>query len=249
MSDYVRRRRPLIIRIGKKLRPLLNKILAEHSLIPNVPVFNTSIFPWIAELEKSAPEIQQEWQELTEHHNSEVGNAPSLRDISPDHAKIAHDKRWHSFFLQGYGVKAEENCAIMPKTAAAISKIPGLNSAFFSILEPGAVIPPHYGVTKGIVTCHLGIRVPKDRDNCWIDVEHERLLWTERKCILFDDTYLHCVKNNTDEHRIVLLMQVLRPEHGLGKFLQDAFMWIIRRSPFVKDAHKNFMTLKDKGEA
>ncbi|NNJ77569.1 MAG: hypothetical protein HKP56_20690 [Anderseniella sp.] len=44
---------------------------------------------------------------------------------------------------------------------------------WFSILAPGAHIPPHKGVTKGIVTCHMGLIVPKDRENCRLRVEDE----------------------------------------------------------------------------
>lgn len=39
-----------------------------------------------------------------------------------------------------------------PRTTALARKVPGLNSAFFSILAPTAHIPPHRGVTKGLMT-------------------------------------------------------------------------------------------------
>lgn len=235
--------RPFLIKMGKKLRPYLNRVLAHYSVIPDRPVYDPSMLAWVAMIEDHAEDIRKEWENMVEKYRNETANAPALRDISPDHARIAADERWKSFFLQGYGLRVMENCKMMPKTAALIDRIPNLNSAFFSILEGGAVIPPHYGVTKGLLTCHLGIKVPDEREKCWIDVDTQRLYWTQDKCILFDDTYNHSVKNETPQTRVVLLFQVLRPERGFGKIVQDVFMSAIRRSAFVKEAYANFIKI------
>jgi beta-hydroxylase len=32
----------------------------------------------------------------------------------------------------------------------------------FSMHEPGTHLPRHRGVTKGMVTCHLGLKIPAD---------------------------------------------------------------------------------------
>lgn len=242
-KKIIKTKRPFIIKMGKKLRPYFNKVLSRYSEIPDQPVYDISVLPWISVIEANADIIRKEWEQLVQKYQNESVNAPSLRDISPDHARIAADKRWKSFFLQGYGLRVMENCKLMPKTAALIDKIPNLNSAFFSILEPGAVIPPHYGVTKGLLTCHLGVAVPIDQKNCWIDVDTQRLYWVQDKCILFDDTYRHSVENDTNQTRVVLLFQVLRPERGFGKVVQDLFMMAIRRSAFVKEAYDNFMKI------
>jgi aspartyl/asparaginyl beta-hydroxylase (cupin superfamily) len=61
-------------------------------------------------------------------------------------------------------------------TAALVRQIPDLNSAFFSILEPGATIPRHRGVTRGPVTCHLGLIIPDTREKCVMKVEDNELL-------------------------------------------------------------------------
>ncbi|WP_246091481.1 aspartyl/asparaginyl beta-hydroxylase domain-containing protein [Swingsia samuiensis] len=229
-------RRPLLIRIGKYLRPVFNRILAHYSLFPNEPVLDPYDLPWVKSLEQHGPQIRQEWERL----NQERDVAPPLKEISPDHARIADDQRWKSFFLYGYGFRVAENCAKAPFTAALASRIPNLNSAFFSILDPGAEIPPHFGVTKGLLTCHLGVSVPRKREECWINVDGQKIEWENDRCILFDDTYEHWVKNNTDEQRVVLLIQILRPERSVGKLLQKLFMTAIRKSAFVKDARKNF---------
>ncbi|WP_211051269.1 aspartyl/asparaginyl beta-hydroxylase domain-containing protein [Parasphingorhabdus halotolerans] len=164
---------------------------------------------------------------------------PPLKEISPDHARIAGDGNWRSFFLVGYGFEVPENCARAPVTAALVKKIPDLNSAFFSILDPGAVIPRHRGVTRGLVTCHLGLSIPHPPEKCTMQVEDMDLHWNEGKWLVFDDSYFHQVHNDTDQRRIILLIQVKRPMRLLGRLVNDFALWNIRRSPFVQDARQN----------
>lgn len=164
---------------------------------------------------------------------------PPLRDISPDHARIAGDGNWRSFFLIGYGYEVAENCARAPVTAELVHRIPDLNSAFFSILEPGATIPRHRGVTRGLVTCHLGLIIPDRAEKCVMQVEDSDLHWEPGKWLIFDDSYFHEVHNATNQRRVILLVQVKRPMRLLGRLANDLALWGIRRSPFVQDARRN----------
>nr|WP_237442405.1 aspartyl/asparaginyl beta-hydroxylase domain-containing protein [Saccharibacter sp. 17.LH.SD] len=198
-------------------------------------MLENSIFPWVEALEKAAPLIIKEFQGVI----AEQGGVPPLRELSPDHKRIAPDNSWKSFFLYGYGIKVPENCAKAPVTAQLVAGIPGLCSALFSILEPGGEIPPHNGVTKGMLNCHLGLSIPKDGKNCWIKVSNYTLHWQEGKVFIFDDTYNHTVQNNTDEIRAILFIQVERPTRGFGRLVQKLFLGGIKRSAFVQDAKKN----------
>ena len=67
----------------------------------------------------------------------------------------------------------------------------------------------------------------------------ERLTWNEGEWMVFDDTYEHQVKNETDETRIVLLCQIARPLRAPGSWLTNATMNYIKRSHFVQDAKNN----------
>jgi beta-hydroxylase len=60
------------------------------------------------------------------------------------------------------GEKAEVNCGRCPVTMEVLERIPGMTTAFFSILAPGQRIPAHRGVFKGFVRCHLALRFPKE---------------------------------------------------------------------------------------
>jgi len=226
---------PLHYRFFKKQRHTVNKIIAKSSRMSNDPVIDPSSFDWTAKLAQHWPEIRDEALAIYRHRDA----IPPLREISPDHRRLVRNDTWRSFFLIGYGHRQEENIARAPRTAELVSQIPGLNSAFFSILAPGSVIVPHRGVTKAFITAHLGLVVPNERERCWLRVDQERLSWREGRWTMFDDTYEHEVKNETDETRIVLLCQVERPLALPGKWLASGLMTYVKRSHFVQDAKNN----------
>jgi len=99
----------------------------------------------------------------------------------------------------------KKNCARCPETTRLIENIPGMKTAFFSILAPGKYIPEHRGLYKGFIRYHLGIKVPKPFNQCGIKVDGEIRHWEEGKSLIFDDTFTHEAWNLSEEFRVVLL--------------------------------------------
>ncbi|WP_336959681.1 aspartyl/asparaginyl beta-hydroxylase domain-containing protein [Sphingobium aquiterrae] len=227
-------RKPLILRFGKWIQPKTNRWIAGSSRIGDRPVYDPHSFDWVPELEKHWKDIRAEAAAALQ----DIEAVPPLATISPDHRRIAPAGRWRSYFLIGYGYRDEANCTACPRTAELVSRIPGLNSAFFSVLVPGTHIPPHTGVTKAFLTCHLGIQVPQQAGKCRMRVVDQWLQWEEGKCLVFDDCFDHEVRNDTDETRIVLLLQFRRPVGIIGKIVGGLFLEGVRRSRFVQDARK-----------
>ncbi|MEM6908794.1 MAG: aspartyl/asparaginyl beta-hydroxylase domain-containing protein [Pseudomonadota bacterium] len=227
--------RPLHYRFLKKQRHAVNDAIAKSSKISNDPVLDQKDFEWAGRIQNSWEAIRDEALAVCEHCEA----IPPLRDISPDHRRIIRDNRWQSFFLVGYGNRIAQNIARAPRTAELVSQIPGLNSAFFSILAPGSMIVPHRGVTKAFITAHLGLVVPDDQDALWMRIHDQHVHWQEGDWLIFDDTYEHEVRNDTDKTRIVLLCQVERPLRYPGKWLASALMRYVKRSQFVREAHDN----------
>lgn len=228
------RGRPLIIKVGKHLRGAFDKLIASGSLVSNDPVLDMRDFAWTAILRDNWEAIREEACEVALRGKA----APSLATISPDHRSIAEVDMWRSFFLWGYGYPIDENLARCPRTAEVVKGIPGLNSAFFSILAPGTHIPAHRGVTKGLITCHLGLIVPRDGD-VRMRVHDRVVRWAEGETVVFDDTYQHEVWNDTGGTRVVLLIQFERPLRNPGKWFADMFMGFVKRSAFVQEARDN----------
>ncbi len=225
--------RSLIYRIGKKARPALDRLIARYSLIDTAPIIDPSELPWTAEVRAQWRTIRAEAERLIDRH----GEVPPLRIMSPDHSRIAQHDLWKAFFLYGYGYKVEANCARCPETAAIVERIPNLNSAFFSILLPGTRIEPHFGPTKGLVTCHLGLIVPAN--GCVMRIHDREVGWSEGECLVFDDTYQHEVTHEGSSPRVVLLIQVRRPLRAPGKQIAGLFLAGLRKSPFVQEARNN----------
>jgi beta-hydroxylase len=228
-----RPKRPLTIRLGSKLRPYLDQIMAPYSLVGHDPVLDASRFAWEAALRSNWTAIREEALAVTRNPDA----VPALNSISPDHQRIAADYGWRSFFLIGYGARIEHNLDRCPVTASVLAQVPGLNSGFFSILKAGTHIPRHTGVTKGLVTCHLGLVVPDGPLR--MIVHDQELRWREGEALFFDDTYPHEVWNDTNEIRIILLIQFERPLRQPGRMIARAFLGSIRRSAFVRDAVRN----------
>ncbi len=129
--------------------------------------------------------------------------------------------------------------ALCPRTTALLSEAPGLQTAPFSMLAPGAHIPRHRGVYKGLINHHLGLVVPKEAERCRMQVAKECIVWREGDSVVFDDTNRHEVWNDTDEERIVLLLQFERPFRSPGRELSPLLLWGLKRTPDLRVPRRN----------
>ena len=231
-----------VVKFGKRLRNRINGILANYSLVGDPPVFESGQFEWAERLEANWQAVRSEAEQILVHRQA----IPPLNELSPDHRRLAYDDKWQSFFLWGYGYRVPENCSRCPETARLVEGLPGLRTAMFSIHAPGIHIPRHKGVTKGMITCHLALKVPAARDACVMSVADRMCHWDEGRTLIFDDTYPHEVWNNSREDRVILLLQVARPMRWPGRILSGFFFSAIRWSPFVQDARRNLARWNDR---
>ncbi|MDP9191868.1 MAG: aspartyl/asparaginyl beta-hydroxylase domain-containing protein [Acidobacteriota bacterium] len=125
-------------------------------------------------------------------------------------ARYHRDKDWKVFMLECMGIPSERNRARCPRTATALDCVPGLIQAFFSILDPGKAIPAHCGPSRTYLRYQLALRVPRNKPPSIRIADHHHV-WEEGKSILFDDSWNHEVYNESDEVRVVLIVDVLRP--------------------------------------
>jgi aspartyl/asparaginyl beta-hydroxylase (cupin superfamily) len=82
-------------------------------------------------------------------------------------------------------------------------------SILFSLLRPGARIPPHCGLVNTRLICHLPLIVPPD---CAFRVGNDTRVPVEGKLWAFDDTIEHEAWNRSDRTRVILLFDIWRPE-------------------------------------
>lgn len=227
--------RRFVRNVGGKALRTLESIIARGSIIGNTPFFENDVFPWTEKLEKNHGLIRTELQNVLK----QIEEIPNFQDISKDQVSITKDNNWKTFFLYGMGYKTERNCARCPETTRLVESVPGMTTAFFSILSPGKHIPAHRGLYNGFVRYHLGIIVPEPKEQCRIRVDNEVRHWEEGKSLIFDDTFDHEVWNDTDGVRVVLFMDIKRPLKMGARFLNNAVISIVRRTSYVTDAKKN----------
>jgi beta-hydroxylase len=115
---------------------------------------------------------------------------------------------WSVYGLIAFGRRIEQALASCPRTAALLTHVPGLTTAGFSRLAPGAHIKPHVGWVETVYRLHMGLVVPPD---CGLRVGAETRPWREGECLIFDDTVEHEAWNRSSETRVVLLLDFLRP--------------------------------------
>ena len=225
----------LLFKIGKTIIQWLENIIARYSAIGNSFFFDPYYFPWVSDLEANWQTIRQELDVILES----IEQLPGFHDISPDQQRLSGDGLWKTFFLYGYGIKMADNCDRCPLTTQLIENVPGMKTAFFSILLPGKHIPEHRGPYKGLLRYQLALKVPQDRQNCLIRVGNEFRHWEAGKSLLFDDSFVHEAWNRTNEIRVILFMDVVRPTKFPVSVLNHLIIDLIRRSPYIKNAQKN----------
>ena len=140
---------------------------------------------------------------------------PRFHELMAEQADIsARDQRdWRMFVLKAYGVEIAPNLARCPRLAALLADHPEVLSATLSFLAPHKHIPEHRGPFRGILRFYLGLAVPRTPEGMpatelLIDGTGYRI--GEGECLLWDDTYRHEVRHQSDEPRIALLLDVRR---------------------------------------
>ncbi|HWX25525.1 MAG TPA: aspartyl/asparaginyl beta-hydroxylase domain-containing protein, partial [Vicinamibacteria bacterium] len=179
--------------------------------------------------------IRGELEQLLE----DLPELPNFQEISKDQVEITDDDRWKTFFLYGYGFKTKLGSELCPATASLVEQIPGMTTAMFSILSPGKHILDHRGPYKGVLRYHLGLIVPREKEACRIRVGEEIRHWEEGGSLIFDDTFNHEVWNDTDETRVVLFVDLLRPLPFPEALINRLIVKAIGISPFIQDAKRN----------
>lgn len=170
---------------------------------------------WVPALEAAVPAITEEYLALRE------SGAPS--DYEPedsDHGDGLHKGgEWHWSTLIDRGRKMEAMWERCPQTAAALTAVPGLcvgdmpfAFAFFSTLRAGCSIAPHTSPCNLRLRVHLPLLVPAQAAACGIQVASETRAWERGKALIFDDAFTHHVWNDSDEDRVVLLLDLWHPE-------------------------------------
>jgi beta-hydroxylase len=121
-----------------------------------------------------------------------------------------NDYCWRTLYLKMGGVIDEKMKKEFPETVKLLER-DQIYNAFFSILDPKIDIKPHYGYYKGYLRYHLGLIIPEENgESPYLICGDEVYYWKEGKGVIFDDMFLHYVKNPTNKTRVVLYLDIKR---------------------------------------
>ena len=184
--------------------------------LPTIEFFERDEFPWLDKVEAATDDIRAELLAILrddgafEPYVRNEAGVPMLNQ-----GGLNNNRDWSAFYLWKNGQFMAENAARCPRTLAALadvplSSVPGRSpSILFSLLRPGARIPPHTGVLNTRMICHLPLIVPP---GCGLRVGSETREWVEGKAWVFDDSIEHEAWNTSDQTRVILLFEAWRPE-------------------------------------
>jgi len=221
-------------RVALALQDVLESFVARVSINGDPPIYDSKTYPWAAELEADWKKIRAELDAVMVYRDQ----MPSFQDILKEVSTIQTDNDWKTFFLAGIGMDCRENAQRCPETMRLLGRIPGMTTAFFSILSPHKHIPAHRGAYNGLLRFHLGLLVPEPRERVRIRIGNEFRNWTEGQALIFDDTYNHEVWNDTDGFRVVLFVDFTRPLKRPWHWFNASLLSVGTLAPFLREAGK-----------
>lgn len=185
--------------------------------LPERAVYDRADFDWAEEIEAQTGAILEELQVVLAEGDIHLRpylevdeGMPRLRD-----SDLINNIDWGAYYLWRHGEIVADAAERCPRTIAALGAAPldflskQAPSNLFSVLKPGAHIPPHHGMLNTRLICHLPLIIPP---NCALRVGNQLVEWKLGELIIFDDSVEHEAWNRSDETRVILLFEIWKPE-------------------------------------
>lgn len=150
---------------------------------------------------------------------------PKFQQACPNTAKILNDIQEHLFFDDGgrnSSSSSPSSSSLSSSSSANLDNHNPFGFAFFSTLHGKSYIKPHTGPMNLRLRIHLPLIVPKDVKpdaysvkpvtKCGLRVGDQIRSWEEGRVIVLDDSYEHEVWNETEDVRVLLLVDVWHPD-------------------------------------
>lgn len=188
-----------------KLNPWYNEFGGRYT--GDQPFFyERKDLPWVQVLEDN-------WQVFRDELVALVESKPErLRPYFVNQAMSFPPRHWKSMGLYFWKLTMHKNCRECPETVRILKSIPGLTSFSLSVLEAGSNVNPHQGDTDATYKCHVGISIPDGLPECGFQVGTEIRAWKEGEALPFCDAHTHTAWNNSKKRRLILIVDVIRPE-------------------------------------
>ncbi len=185
--------------------------------LPSQSWFERTDLSWLGKLEAATDTIRAELLGILSDE-SDLLPYVDMPDAAPAAAMwrdLNRSLAWSGYHLYRHGERVDAHCARCPKTVALLESLPLMRipdhspEILFSVLKPHTHIPPHTGVINGRLTVHLPLIVP---ENCGaLRAGTGQRPWRVGECLVFDDSFVHEAWNQSDETRVVLIIDAWNP--------------------------------------
>lgn len=132
------------------------------------------------------------------------------------------DGNWKIIPFFAFNTWCSSNCKKFPEITTFLKTIPNLRNATLSKLSPYTSLKPHCGWASNsnyVLRCHYGLILPENPKESYIAVQEntydkvDTISHKQNDWIIFDDAKLHYAVNNSNRDRIVLIIDLDRPEY------------------------------------
>lgn len=198
------------------------------------PVLNLNDFPELKNVTVNWEVIRDEALGLRDNNEFENTKDKTKSGYYDVGFRTFYKYGWCKFYLKWYGYTHNSAKRSCPETVKLIERIAQIKGAMFTLLPPGGKLTPHSDPFACSLRYHLGLETPNN-DECWINVDNQKVSWRDGEAILFDETYVHYVANNTDKHRLILMLDVERPMGIIGKVVNFFYRLLMRMTIVPND--------------
>jgi aspartyl/asparaginyl beta-hydroxylase (cupin superfamily) len=184
--------------------------------LPEIEFHDRATISELPSLEVHTDEIRSEFEALIAAEAAEMVPYIQYPERVPlrQWRELNNSRDWTAIHLLQNGKRIEANAKHCPATMAAIAQMPQPHiagaspNAMFSLLAPRTRIPPHTGVANTRLVCHLPLIVPP---GCGFRVGASTWEWRVGEAFAFDDTIEHEAWNDSNQLRVVLIIDLWAP--------------------------------------
>jgi len=191
-------------------RPYYSFLHVRDEAIASKTFFDRSEFGWAKAIEQHWPELRKELMDYIGAHRDALQPY-----FVPD--MMNQPRKWQTLAFFFWGIPYKKYMRACPRTMQILRQVPGIVSASLSVMEPRSEIKGHHGDTNAIYRCHLPLEVPAGLPDTGFQVGYEQRPWEEGTFLIFNDAAYHKGWNHTDRRRVILIIDVMRPEFASQK--------------------------------
>ncbi len=208
-----------------------------------LPIWDEYDFNWFDVVAEKFSHLQREFLSLKDLYQRKHSPYLDKNYQIAGFEQLVGQDNWSALHLFKDGIPDNEVLAALPETAKLLKQLPLYNlndypfEVFYSVLKGKQHIKPHFGLSNHSLTVHLPLIVPGDG---YLRVADKTHVWQEGKLVVFDDSFDHEAKNDSDQDRVVLIFSIWHPDLSSTEqeLISESFnsrqKWLDARASFLK---------------